>query len=816
MVPFNRANSATIRTFFVNFFNGPHISVKSSDDSDNLRIEIKGRDGHDETHHFNGSCEFGVSKYYENAWNIKLFRGDNVIEEHNYNPSCRRIVISLLSSSLGDTLAWIPYVEEYRSKHPETHVIALTYHNNILAEAYPDIEFMEQGSYLIDIYAVFKVGILSLSDGGLNPEHHPSGTTMDQPLQRFSSDILGLAFREIRGDISIKNHERPMRERYVCIGIHSTMQAKYWNNPKGWQDVVDELHSKGYKVVLSSSEGVEYMGNKAPNGVISQSDYHIDTTVNYLDNCEFFIGIGSGLSWLAWSLGKKVVLISGFSEANVEPTENVIRISAPESKCSGCYNRYPVERGDWNWCPDQPENNRFECSRSINSSDVIQAMHPLLQTVEPIVSVALNIIATGAYDQLAADIIPQIREHFLPNTDCRIFCYTDSTELMEAKEFSEVTFIRTPHTPVPLPSLLRYHYMLENAALKGFDYIYYMDVDMSINKEIDDNILAPLMAVKHWLTPNKITAHSAPGWEDNPNSSAYFNHDEAEGYYHGSFQGGEAKEYLNACRQIDQWIRSDLSSSKGSSGYIAKWFDESYWNRYVNQTTVELLALPPSYAQIDPDLRHQSYAPEELSLDPIIVQRAEADKPWGGDSPTFHLSQEVAPLWLDRNDISRICLERGYETFIEVGTLDAQWITAIANQAKSTDFMSVDRWLPYADVFTEETLALSKAAAYRASESTANHSILEMESTKAAQMFQDQSIDVVYLDGDHSDAGIRADLAAWAPKVKIGGILAGHDYVTGHEFISVIPAVDEFAKEHGLKLHLTNESFPSWAFELTH
>jgi autotransporter strand-loop-strand O-heptosyltransferase len=89
-------------------------------------------------------------------------------------------------------------------------------------------------------------------------------------------------------------------------------------------------------------------------------------------SCEFFVGIGSGLSWLAWSLGIRTVLISGFSTPVSEfEGEDVIRIFNPD-KCNGCYNRYKFNPGDWNWCPDHKGTERqFECTTSISGRHVI-------------------------------------------------------------------------------------------------------------------------------------------------------------------------------------------------------------------------------------------------------------------------------------------------------------------------------------------------------------------------------------------------------------------------------------------------------------
>jgi hypothetical protein len=48
--------------------------------------------------------------------------------------------------------------------------------------------------------------------------------------------------------------------------------------------------------------------------------------------------------------------------------------------------------------------------------------------------------------------------------------------------------------------------------------------------------------------------------------------------------------------------------------------------------------------------------------------------------------------------------------------------------------------------------------------------ICRMDSVTAAATFADRSLDFVYIDGDHSYAGCRRDILAWAPKVKVGGV----------------------------------------------
>jgi hypothetical protein len=67
---------------------------------------------------------------------------------------------------------------------------------------------------------------------------------------------------------------------------------------------------------------------------------------------------------------------------------------------------------------------------------------------------------------------------------------------------------------------------------------------------------------------------------------------------------------------------------------------------------------------------------------------------------------------------------------------------------------------------------------------------LEMQSTAAAQLYDDRSLDFVFIDADHAYAAVARDIDAWRPKVKSGGLLAGHDFCNWQGF-GVIEAVTE-------------------------
>jgi hypothetical protein len=110
-------------------------------------------------------------------------------------------------------------------------------------------------------------------------------------------------------------------------------------------------------------------------------------------------------------------------------------------------------------------------------------------------------------------------------------------------------------------------------------------------------------------------------------------------------------------------------------------------------------------------------------------------------------------------------------------------------------------------------------------------------SLEAAEYFLDGSLDFIYIDARHDYCGVMEDLHAWYPKLKVGGMMAGHDFLTAHESIrmstaggsrmpehweicmngtihwnAVKGAVVEFACKNRLHVHHTKDRPPSWYF----
>jgi len=77
--------------------------------------------------------------------------------------------------------------------------------------------------------------------------------------------------------------------------------------------------------------------------------------------------------------------------------------------------------------------------------------------------------------------------------------------------------------------------------------------------------------------------------------------------------------------------------------------------------------------------------------------------------------------------------------------------------------------------------------------------IMPVSSIEAASTIKGGSLDLVFLDADHSYEGVKADIAAWLPKVKAGAWIGGHDFENPDQRFrfGVCQAVDEWAEESG-------------------
>lgn len=143
---------------------------------------------------------------------------------------------------------------------------------------------------------------------------------------------------------------------------------------------------------------------------------------------------------------------------------------------------------------------------------------------------------------------------------------------------------------------------------------------------------------------------------------------------------------------------------------------------------------------------------------------------------------------------------------VEVGVFRGVLSRYLLKKGVSRLFM-VDNWLPakeqpghykatrdYCATLSEKEAASNEALAREVARQYGERAkVLKMGSVEAAALINDASMDFVFLDADHSEDGLRADIAAWLPKVKRGGWLCGHDidnHMPEYDFSGVRRAVD--------------------------
>lgn len=319
-------------------------------------------------------------RYYTN-WLIRVTNlSSGKVDDYHMDLKGRRVLINIDSSSLGDTLAWFPHVEEFQKKH-NCEVVVSTFKNHFFKDRYSEMEFVEPGSEVHNIYASYQVGWFYDINNQPDSQRNPTDFRK-RPLQATTTDILGLEHSNLRARMTLPpTYELPIKEPYICIAPHSTAQTKYWNNPTGWQELTDYYKSKGYRVIIVSCEGDGYMDNFYPKGAeVAPGIGDIAEAIRWMKYCKMFVGVSSGLSWLAWTMDIPTTIISGFTDPVTEITgdDKVIRIHRKDV-CNSCFNRHRLDAGDWNWCPDQKDTPKmFECSKSITGSEVIKAIDEYL------------------------------------------------------------------------------------------------------------------------------------------------------------------------------------------------------------------------------------------------------------------------------------------------------------------------------------------------------------------------------------------------------------------------------------------------------
>lgn len=172
-----------------------------------------------------------------------------------------------------------------------------------------------------------------------------------------------------------------------------------------------------------------------------------------------------------------------------------------------------------------------------------------------------------------------------------------------------------------------------------------------------------------------------------------------------------------------------------------------------------------------------------------------------------------------REQLAQYLADNGFRVGVEVG-VERGLFTEVLCKAGLRVY-AVDAWQAYKgyrehvsqdklDGFYQETYDRLKDY---------NCELIREFSPAAADNFEDEGLDFVYLDANHSFVHIAQDLDAWSKKVRKGGIVAGHDYKRfggkyGLNSCHVKDVVNAWVKAYQIpKLYITEgDSSPSWFY----
>ena len=341
--------------FIQHFVNQPFLEIKGLSNSD-YKVEFYDKWDLIYSTTIKSNHWVKLNRQYFTNWTVKVFDGDEMVYANALNLNGKRVYIAFESKSLGDTIAWMPYVEEFRKMHQCT-VICSTFWNHLFD--YPEIEFVEPGNVVPNLYALYRIGYFD------NLDKNPCKPTQI-PLQKIATAILGLDFVEMAPSIAYKP-EVPKIGKYVTIATNSTSGCKFWGKPQ-WQETINWLVSEGYEVYNVSKELNPF------DNCTQITTPSLESKMDWIAGSEFMICLSSGLGWLANAMGKHTFMIANFTEEWNEFTNNCTRI-VKKDVCHGCWNNpnFTFDPGDWLYCPAHKGTSRqFECQLSITSDMVIE------------------------------------------------------------------------------------------------------------------------------------------------------------------------------------------------------------------------------------------------------------------------------------------------------------------------------------------------------------------------------------------------------------------------------------------------------------
>ena len=284
-----------------------------------------------------------------------------------------RTLVEIVSDALGDNVGAMSIIEKWR-KETGKKVTVICNHPDLFRSSYRDIMIYKKSD--TNVKFAPEEGIWHVNNVS-HTERINSTYKFDVPLLVGYAKDFNISSEGVVLKVDGVNGERPIKSKYVCIGVHSTTQCKYWNHPGAWDELCKMLRKKGLTPVAVEKDfsfGIPGHMNEVPSKAVKKIGLPFNEVLNYIQHAEMFIGLSSGLTWIAQGLGKPTVIISNATSKDNEYIDDKTLRIYEESVCHGCFHKYPFNTGDWLWCPvyRNDEARRFICTKAITPESVME------------------------------------------------------------------------------------------------------------------------------------------------------------------------------------------------------------------------------------------------------------------------------------------------------------------------------------------------------------------------------------------------------------------------------------------------------------
>ena len=177
----------------------------------------------------------------------------------------------------------------------------------------------------------------------------------------------------------------------------------------------------------------------------------------------------------------------------------------------------------------------------------------------------------------------------------------------------------------------------------------------------------------------------------------------------------------------------------------------------------------------------------------------------------------------NRIELAKHFNELGFKTGAEIGTCYGRFSEILCWSIPKLKLIAVDNWNNRINSDRERKLEVPGEIFTRIRLKPYNNvTVLKKDSIEAAKEVPNGSLDFVFIDANHSYNAVKADIEAWSPKVRKGGIVSGHDYyIFSSGRRGIVDAVDEYAKNNNIKLQVierdrdsvvSDDRLPCWFF----